>query len=173
MFGGHLEQLFVLGRRAGLSSVVLGKVPLSAALVSIPLQGLNGRAASPAEDDLATGSLDVLPVGPLPPNPAEFVGSDALSSLLSDLEQRVDVVLVDAPLLGLSDTMTLSARVDALVVVTRLPYIRRSALSELNRVLGASPATKLGFVLTGAAAGEGYDAYGYEYASTGSARTTV
>jgi Mrp family chromosome partitioning ATPase len=108
--------------------------------------------------------LEVLSAGPLPPNPAEFVGSRALSTILAELEERAELVLIDAPpILGLSDTMTLSARVDGLVVVTRLPFVKRSALLELRRVLNASPTPKLGFVLTGTTAGETYGAYGYGY----------
>ena len=82
----------------------------------------------------------MLPVGPLPPNPAEFVGSHALAALLAELETAADLVLVDAPpILNLSDTMTLSARVDGLVVVARLPFLKRSTLHELHRVLSAAP----------------------------------
>ena len=110
------------------------------------------------------GALSVLPVGPLPPNPAEFVSSHALVSLLADLASRADLVLIDAaPILNLSDTMTLSARVDGFVVVARLPFLKRSTLHELHRVLSAAPAAKLGFVLTGASVGETYGAYGYGY----------
>jgi hypothetical protein len=39
--------------------------------------------------------------------------------------------------------------VDALMVITRLGVVNRSTLTELDRVLQASPVTKLGFVATG------------------------
>ena len=67
--------------------------------------------------------------------------------------------------------MTLSARVDGLVVVARLPILKRTTLQELNRVLSAAPTTKLGFVLTGTTASENYEAYGYDYAQTQSSET--
>jgi hypothetical protein len=54
--------------------------------------------------------------------------------------------------------MALSDKVDALLLVTRLNIVRRPMLGEVHRVLQANPATKLGFVLTGA---ELEDAYGY------------
>jgi hypothetical protein len=60
------------------------------------------------------------------------------------------------------DTMTLSSHVDALVVITRMNVVRRHMLAELRRLLEAAPATKLGFVLTGA---EGEQGYGYGYGS--------
>ena len=105
----------------------------------------------------------MLPVGPLPPNPAEFVGSHALAALLAELEQRADLVLIDTPpILDLSDAMTLSARVDGLVVVTRLPVAKRAMLAELHRVLATAPTMKLGVVLTGTTTGDTYG-YGYGY----------
>lgn len=158
-----LADLFSLGVRPGLTTVVLGQASLEDVLVPISLLDPGATSDRPT-NGASPGVLEVLPVGSLPPNPAEFVGSHALAALLSELEQRADIVLVDAPpILDLSDTMTLSARVDGLVVVTRLPFVKRSALVELHRVLRAAPTTKLGFVLTGTTAGETYGAYGYGY----------
>jgi polysaccharide biosynthesis transport protein len=167
-----LESLFSLGKRAGLTTVVLGSASLNSVLVPIPL--LDPRSAGERSTNGSTdGVVEVLPVGPLPPNPAEFVGSHALAALLGDLEQRYDIVLVDAPpLLDLSDAITLSARVDGLVVVTRLPVGKRSTLLELHRILATAPTTKLGFVLTGATTGEAYGAYGYGYGAAGGSRAT-
>ena len=75
-----------------------------------------------------------------------------------------DVVLIDAPpILQVSDAMALTAKVDAVVVVTRLSAISRPTLSELRRVLDHAPVAKLGFVLTGVRVEEGYG-YGYGHA---------
>lgn len=155
-----LDDLFALGERPGITTVVVGQASLDDVLVPIPL--LDPGAANDRTDNGSTqGMVQVLTVGPLPPNPAEFVGSHALAALLAELEQRADLVLIDTPpILDLSDAMTLSARVDGLVVVTRLPVAKRAMLQELHRVLATAPTMKLGVVLTGAATG---DAYGYGY----------
>jgi Mrp family chromosome partitioning ATPase len=57
--------------------------------------------------------------------------------------------------------MTLSTKVDAIVVVTRLGIHRRQ-LEELVRQLHNCRAPVLGFVLTGASHGDSYS-YGYGY----------
>jgi Mrp family chromosome partitioning ATPase len=112
----------------------------------------------------------VLPVGPLPPDPGEFVGSRRLEGILDQLRERADIILLDAPpVLHVGDAMTLSTKVDGLVVVTRMNVVRRHMLAELRRHLASSPTTKLGFVLTGAgdeqSYGYGYGyGYGYDYA---------
>jgi non-specific protein-tyrosine kinase len=167
-----LDGLFALHERPGVTTVVLGQVSLSDVLVPIPLLD-PGAAADGATDGSARGMVEVLPVGPLPPKPAEFVGSRALAALLAELEQRADLVLIDAPpILDLSDAMTLSAQVDGLVVVTRLPSNKRSTLMELHRVLATAPTTKLGVVLTGTTASDTYGSYGYGYGAGDGSRAT-
>jgi Mrp family chromosome partitioning ATPase len=115
----------------------------------------------------ATGTLRVLPSGVKPPDPGEFIGTNALSEVLVALQNGTDLVLIDAPpLLHVGDAMTLSGKIDAMIVVTRLNVVRRPMLRELRRLLAASPATKLGFVLTGAEreeGGYGYGGYGRYY----------
>ena len=71
------------------------------------------------------------------------------------------MVIVDSPpLLHVSDALTLSKSVDAMIVVTQIDIVRRNTLAELNRVLAVCPAATLGFVLTGAEREEGFG-YGY------------
>ena len=109
--------------------------------------------------------VDVLPCGPIPPDAGEFVGTRALEQILGELRDRTELVLIDAPpLLHVGDAIALSAKVDAIVVATRLNVVKKPALTELHRVLRACPANKLGFVVTGAETDEayGYDGY-YRY----------
>jgi receptor protein-tyrosine kinase len=111
------------------------------------------------------GELEVLPSGALPPDAGEFIGTRTLGAILRSLRDRFDLVFVDAPpMLKTGDPLTLSGRVDAIVVVSRLKVVRRGMLVELSRILSTSPAAKLGFVVTDAAAEDGYgQSYGYGY----------
>jgi capsular exopolysaccharide synthesis family protein len=154
-----IDHFFDLTGRPGLTDVALGNVTLDQALWSIPFPGSDAGPQS--------GSLYVLPSGPMPPNPADLIESAVVSEVLLDLAERADVVLLDsAPLLPVSDGIVLSNKVDAMLVVVRGSTIKRPMLSELQRVLGACPCAKLGYVLTGAEEGEGYG-YGYGYAGYG------
>jgi Mrp family chromosome partitioning ATPase len=168
-----VDRFFDVGDAPGLTQVALGHASLTQALVpiSVPrpeaaLNGArNGRAAANGNghSDVAC-LLEVLRSGPVPPDPGEFVATQALSEILAELRDRADVVVVDAPpLLHLGDSITLSAKVDALLLVARLNILRRPMLNELHRVLDACPAQKLGFVLTGANLEEGYGYGGYGY----------
>ena len=83
------------------------------------------------------------------------------------LRDRADIVLIDAPpVLRVGDAMTLSNRVDGIVVVTRMKLVRRHMLGELGRQLATVPTPVLGFVVTGSGEDEGYgydSGYGYGY----------
>ena len=159
------HRFFGLSVSPGITEVTLGRAWLDDALVHVPLSDVNEQDLDP-EDGQLGGSLEVLPAGPLPPNASEFVRSQALSDVLARLEERADVVLVDAPaMLAVSDAINLTPKVDALIVLTRVPSVRRQALEELRRILDNAPVVKLGFVLTGAEAEDGgfMASYGYGY----------
>jgi succinoglycan biosynthesis transport protein ExoP len=149
-----LDRFFDLTGRPGLTDVALGHVTLDQAMWSMPIPGADGSPGA--------GSLHVLPSGPMPPNPADLIESSVVSEMLLDLAERADVVLLDsAPLLPVSDGVVLSNKVDGMLVVVRASTVRRPVLMELQRVLAACPAAKLGFVLTGSDESEGYGYYGY------------
>jgi capsular exopolysaccharide synthesis family protein len=132
-----LHTFFGLDGAAGLTEIALDHVHLEDALYHVPIVGASGR-------------LDVVPVGSIPPRPADFLESPAIDAVLSELEERADVVLIDsAPLLPVSDSIALSSKVDALVVVVA-SGLKRNVMGELQRALGACQAPCLGFVLTGA-----------------------
>ncbi|MGZ8795563.1 MAG: nucleotide-binding protein, partial [Gaiellaceae bacterium] len=163
-----LARFFGLNGRPGLTDIALGNVDLEDALAKIAV-------SAPHDDDDSVsfngnvgieGLLEVLPTGPLPPDAGEFIESRVVSGILQSLQARADIVLIDAPpMLHVGDAMALTAKVDAVVVVTRLGVVRRPMLTEVRRQLSAAPALALGFVLTGAGGDESYETYGY-YAYT-------
>ena len=104
-----------------------------------------------------TGILEVLPGGSALQDPDELDFESAVGRIIQRLRGRADIVLVDAPPLLMGHAIALSAHVDAVVVVVRLKALRTSALQDMSRILEASPATKLGFILTGVDKSEGYE----------------
>ena len=52
--------------------------------------------------------MDILLSGPIPPNPAELLGSKSFSNLLESLKKTYDYIIIDsAPLVLVSDTISL------------------------------------------------------------------
>jgi capsular exopolysaccharide synthesis family protein len=161
-----LHRFFALTGRPGLTQVALGRARLTDATVSIALLG--DSAGDNPRGRRERGSLEVVGTGPLPPNPGEFVGTESFLEVLRTLSARADIVLIDAPpLLEGGDALALSAKVDALFVVSRLKLASSPVVEELKLVLDSCPAQKLGYVATGAdvddASFHGYDdGNGYE-----------
>lgn len=112
-------------------------------------------------------TLDFIPCGPLPPNPAELWSGDRLQVLLDQALAVYDHVVIDGPpVLGFADAPLLSSSVEGtLFVLESRGTGRRQALGALRR-LNFSRARVLGAVLTKFQASktrnDGYD-YSYDY----------
>jgi succinoglycan biosynthesis transport protein ExoP len=66
------------------------------------------------------GKIDVIPSGPIPPNPVELVGSQRMKKLLKTLTKTYDFIIVDSPpIIQLADGLILSTQVDGTILVTR------------------------------------------------------
>ncbi len=93
-------------------------------------------------------SLMVLGCGPIPPNPSELLGSEAMSTLLHRLEQRFDYVVIDAPpLLPVTDAAVLSKVADGTIVVVGAKIVKREHLSRALTTLENVDAHVLGLVM--------------------------
>jgi polysaccharide biosynthesis transport protein len=178
-----LHRFFDVSREWGLTDVVLGRIPLDDAIVSMALprrapdeldddeeagegDRTGGSATwprvspSPEQPNRDTeGALEILPAGQAAGDVSELVGTAAFSALLEQLRSRADLVLFDTPpLLQASEALALTRKVDGVVVVVRSNTTRRATLAELGRVLDNCPAAKLGFVFAGVTVEEAYGA---------------
>ncbi len=125
----------------------------------------------PVEDVLqpwGDGLLEVLPSGPLPPNPSELLASRGMRELVQALQSRVDLVLVDGPpLLPVTDSAIIATLTDGAVLCVRAGRTRKEQLAHAAEALRAVDARTLGVVLTmvPAKGPDAYHAYGSSYAS--------
>ena len=114
--------------------------------------------------------LDVIPTGPLPPNPAELLASAGLRIALEKLARDYDLIVIDAPpVMGLADAPTLAPLVEATVLVVEANRAHRGQAKTSVRRLRDARANILGGVLTkydvrmtGHGTGGDYG-YGYGY----------
>jgi capsular exopolysaccharide synthesis family protein len=140
--------------QAGLAEVLIGALPVDRAMWEEPARLSNGGG----------GRLRVLPVGPVPPNPSELLGSQRMKDLLSELGESCDMVLIDStPLLSVSDSMPLLGSVSGVVLVGRVNRTSREAIARLRFVVDTAGGHALGVVATGAKRGGLYVASGYGY----------
>lgn len=147
----QLAEMFGLERAVGLTSMVLGTAKLSETL-----QPWNEQ-------------LDLLASGPLPPNPSEILVSQLFHTILQELHDLADIVIIDAPpVLPVTDAVALAAQVDGVVMVVRHGSTLRQAAMEARRRLEGVGAKVVGYVFNAVPASESHDYYAdyrYDYDS--------
>ena len=96
-----------------------------------------------------TGVLELIPADSALHDSDELDVERAVGRIIQRVRDRADIVLVDSPPVLSGNAIALTAHVDAVVVVVRLNTLTMSALEDLGWMLAASPAIKLGVVVTG------------------------
>lgn len=92
--------------------------------------------------------LSLLPSGPIPPNPAEMLGSKRTAELWPLLAARFDYALVDSPpVLAVTDASILAGQVDGVILVTKSAKSRVDLVREAKAQLTKAGARFLGVVL--------------------------
>lgn len=80
--------------------------------------------------------LYVLPRGVIPPNPSELLSSSRFNSIIEDLKQYFDYIILDsAPVNGLPDALILSNVVDRVVIVSKYGDTSIDALADTKKAL--------------------------------------
>jgi polysaccharide biosynthesis transport protein len=105
-------------------------------------------------------SLAAVTAGPVPPNPAELLGSARLTSLLTEASERFDLVVIDTPpIMGLADAPIIASSGAATIFVAGAGQARVAQVRTALRRLQLARAHILGVALTkfdAEAAGYGY-----------------
>lgn len=120
------------------------------------------------QDSLA--GLKVVTTGPIPPNPAELLGSQRFAEFLASAREKFDYVLLDAPPVELvSDAAILASQSDGVLLVLDSQSTRKNALRHAVHSIETVGGRVLGTVMNNTrTARRGYYGYGgYVYTSAG------
>jgi capsular exopolysaccharide synthesis family protein len=92
----------------------------------------------------------LIPSGPVPPDPAELLGSKRMKQLIEQMREQFDFVLLDSPpIQSVTDSLALSQFVAGTVVVVRAGKTTYEVLEAGLKKLRAINSRILGFVLNG------------------------
>lgn len=107
--------------------------------------------------------LDVIGSGPIPPNPAELLGSNKMKNFVEDMVEKYDMVILDAPPIGMvTDSAILSSIVDGTILVCAVGEADINATIRAKDLLDKVNANILGVVLNKVPInGSGYYKYHY------------
>jgi len=139
-----LHKVFGLANDTGLTTMMMD----DAALASPPLMKTDVEG------------LSVLTSGPLPPNPAEVMGSRRMEQIIAALAERADQVLFDTPpVVAVTDAAVLATKVDGVVLVVSAGHTRRDHARTAVQRLQQINARLVGAVLTNVQVDTGLKGY--------------
>ncbi|MBD5311505.1 MAG: polysaccharide biosynthesis tyrosine autokinase [Bacteroides sp.] len=115
--------------------------------------------------------LDVMGMGPMPPNPAELLDTDIFERLLRELRKDYDIIIIDCPPIDLVvDTQIIAQHVDRTIFVVRAGLLERGAIVEIDQLYADHKYKNMCLVLNGTESKDSrYGSYGNSsYGSYGS-----
>lgn len=164
-----------LDNAVGLTNAISGTCSLRETLQMIEAQDLvigiteamvdGGVAAEPMIHGLnGVKPIYCVTAGPIPPNPGELAASERMGALIAEACEYADVVLVDAPPLGVvGDASSIASKVDGVVVVMRIAQTSRKSIDAVQGFIETVPCNVLGLVVTNTkASGTHNGGYYYE-----------
>ncbi len=165
--------LAIKGHRVAVVDLDLRKASLST-YVGSPARGVSAYLSGHAslEDVMVrsaneTEGLDLIPVGALPPNPAEMLYSPRLKAMLDDLRTRYDYVLLDCPPVEVvADAKIINAHADMTLFVVRAGLLEREMLPQIQHFYDTGRYRNMALILNGTDTshlGSLRSAYGYGY----------
>lgn len=137
-----LHSIFGVPNERGLTTAILEEGALPLQSTSVP-------------------GLSLLTSGPLPPRPADLLGSRRMEALIARLRTEADIVLFDTPpVVAVTDAAVLAPRVDGVLLVLQAGHTRRDRAREARQMLEKVKAHIIGVVLNNARPEAGYGYYG-------------
>lgn len=110
--------------------------------------------------------LFLITCGPIPPNPAELIGSNSMDALLGELTSQYDLVIFDAPpLLSVADAQILSNKCDGTILVVNSGVTEKESAVKAKETLLSAKANILGTLLNNFVLEK--DHYYYQYYGIG------
>jgi polysaccharide biosynthesis transport protein len=111
--------------------------------------------------------LDVIPSGPIPPNPSELIMGESMKEMLQELKKKYDYIILDTPPVGLvSDALELTEYCDVTLYVVRQNFTKRDMLGLVNNKHKRGELNNISIIFNGFEnkAKYGYGSgYGYGY----------
>ncbi len=127
-----LQRRFKVPRDTGLTNLLIGEMSLEEVVIEV---------------DRVPG-LYVMPTGPLPPNPADLLGSDRMVEIIAEATRFADIVIFDSPpAIVLTDAVVLSSKIDRTILVAECDHVNRTAFIEMIRLIRNARGNILGAIL--------------------------
>ncbi|SFV75488.1 Tyrosine-protein kinase Wzc [hydrothermal vent metagenome] len=107
-------------------------------------------------------NLDIIPTGPLPPNPSELILSKAFTKMLEVLKKKYDYIIIDTPPAGLvTDAIIVMNYSDLSLFLVRANYTKKEFIKNIDKLVKEYKENRVGIIFNGATINSQYGYYGY------------
>lgn len=114
-----LQKILGLTNKTGLTNIMVEDAPFDEVIQSGWVEGLK-----------------VITTGPLPPNPAELIGSHKMKALIENLKSKADIILFDAPpVIAVTDAQLLASKLDGVILVVRSGSVSKDLVQKSKELL--------------------------------------
>ncbi len=132
---------------AGISNAIIGNVSLKEIIQQTEIE-----------------NLDFISAGSIPPNPSELILSDAFNTILNDLKNQYDIVVIDSPPVGIvTDGVQVLSESDIPIYVFRSNYSKRIFAKKINELYLLKQIKNINVILNNIAISKSEFGYGYGY----------
>ncbi len=122
-----------LENRVGITNILMKKISLEQAII----------------EDEYEEDLNFLVTGPLPPNPAELIASDAVKELVDEVYRKFDYVIIDTPPVGIiTDAAIISTLADGVILIIKSESTKKELVEKSIESIHKVNGKILGAVLT-------------------------
>ncbi len=170
--GANLAMSFALtGKKVLLAGLDIRKPRLAEYLNLPKANGITNYLSESGfvPDDLIQKSsvhpnLEILQAGVVPPNPNELLMEDNLDELFKYYRTKYDYIIIDTAPVGIvSDTFLLDRLADITLYVSRIGYVHKDSVKNINTIVDKDSLRNLYVVANGVDLGEKNGGYGYGY----------
>lgn len=189
---GHLTDIIESKKETGIFDVLEGKIKLGDTIISVnlkdigkdskeygvsskqnnPLQGqtiIDGKSTdikSSQKDktDQISQTLDLIPIGHVPPNPFIFLESHKMKAIIDELSKAYDYVIIDGlPVLLFADATYLANYCDGVLLAARYGKTIFKELVDSMEILRSGKSDIIGLIMNSVPHSQGSYYYHYYY----------
>ena len=102
-------------------------------------------------------NLDLIPAGPIPPNPIDLLSTPKMGELIESLKETYDHIIIDTPPIGyVSDFLLINRHSDINIYLVKTQHTKKMDLAKIKEMYEAKRITNLGILVNGTKPGPQY-----------------
>lgn len=142
----RIHKIFGIGNENGISNYLIGEEKFEDVVIQTKIDNLWYASA-----------------GPVPPNPAELIESDAMVEFIEKARKKFDYIVIDTPPVAIvTDALLVASFTDFYIFVVRQRYTTKNTIELIDELFKNKSIKSLGIVINDISL-SGYYGYGLRY----------